>query len=249
VSTAEVIVHVDAGALAESIAARLVTRLVDVQSQGSTASVVLTGGGVGTNVLREIAASPARNSVDWHRVDVWWGDDRYVPADDDERNEKGAREALLDALPLDPARVHAMAASDAGFASPEAAAAAYADEVGDHPSFDVVLLGMGPDGHVASLFPEHPALHETDTPAVAVHGSPKPPPIRLSLTFPALNTAHEVWFLVAGAEKAGAVRLALEGAGRMQIPATGVTGTSRTLWLIDQAAASELPAGLARRSS
>jgi len=102
---------------------------------------------------------------------------------------------------------------------------------------------------VASLFPEHPALHETDTPAVAVHGSPKPPPIRLSLTFPALNTAHEVWFLVAGAEKAGAVRLALEGAGRMQIPATGVTGTSRTLWLIDQAAASELPAGLARRSS
>jgi len=248
-STPEIIVHVDAAALAEAIAARLVTRLVDIQSQGSVASVVLTGGGVGTNVLRQIAASPARNSVDWAHVDIWWGDDRYVASDDDERNEKGAREALLDALPLDPARVHAMAASDAGFASPENAAAAYADEVGDRPRFDVVLLGMGPDGHVASLFPEHPALHETDTSAVAVHGSPKPPPIRISLTFPALNRGSEVWFLVAGEEKAGSVRLALEGAGSTQIPAAGVAGTNRTLWLIDQAAASQLPPGLGRRAS
>ncbi len=248
-SSPEVIVHVDADALAESVAARLITRLVDVQASGSNGSVVLTGGGVGTKVLREIAATPARDSVEWRTVDLWWGDDRWVAADDDERNEKGAREALLDQLSLDPARVHVMPASDAGYPTAEAAAGAYAQELGDDPHFDVLMLGVGPDGHVASLFPEHPALHERDSSAVAVHGSPKPPPIRISMTFPTLNAAHEVWFLVAGAEKAGAVRLAFEGAGPTQIPATGVTGTNQTLWLIDQEAASELPPGLGRRAS
>jgi 6-phosphogluconolactonase len=109
------------------------------------------------------------------------------------------------------------------------------------PTFDVLMLGVGPDGHVASLFPEHPALQVDDRPVVAVHGSPKPPPTRISLTFPALSRAHEVWFVVSGEDKAKAVRLALSGAGRLQIPAAAVKGLSRTLWLLDEPAASEIP--------
>jgi 6-phosphogluconolactonase len=103
------------------------------------------------------------------------------------------------------------------------------------------MLGVGPDGHVASLFPEHPALHDVERSSVAVHGAPKPPPTRISLTFPALNRAHEVWFVVAGDDKAKAVRLALSGAGHLQIPAAGVKGLNRTLWLLDEAAAADIP--------
>lgn len=236
-SAAEVVVHGDAAALADAVAGRLLARIVEVQSDGSTASVVLTGGGVGTNVLRRIAESPARDSVDWQQVDLWWGDERYVPAESDDRNEKGAREALLDGLPLDPAKVHAMPSSDAGFDSPEAAAASYAAELDGYGPFDVVMLGVGPDGHVASLFPGHAALSADDAAAVAVHNSPKPPPTRISLTFPRLNNAGQVWFLVAGAEKADAVKAAFNGATVEQIPATGVRGTDRTLWLVDESVA------------
>jgi len=116
------------------------------------------------------------------------------------------------------------------------------------PTFDLVVLGMGPDGHVASLFPEHPALYDERT-AVGVHGAPKPPPTRVSMTFRSLNRAREVWFLASGESKARAVRLALGGAGRMQVPASGVHGSTRTLWLLDAAAASQLPPGLNRIGS
>jgi 6-phosphogluconolactonase len=254
-----VIVHRDAQTLAGAVAARLVTRLVDAQAATGSASVVLTGGGVGIATLQALAAMPAHDAIDWRRLDVWWGDDRFVPGADPERNEKQAREALLDKVPLDPARVHAMPPSDGAYGDdPEAAAEAYAKALAaatrheDHgiaPSFDVVLLGVGPDGHVASLFPERPALHETERAAVAVRGAPKPPPTRISLTMPAIRNAREVWLLVAGKEKASAVRMALSGAGWVQIPAAGAQGRSRTLWLLDRAAASEVPASLTRIAS
>jgi len=255
-STPDVVVHLDADVLAAAAAARLVSRIVDAQASRGKASVVLTGGGIGTRVLAAIAASPARDAIDWRRLDLWWGDERFVPAGDDERNDAGADAALLARVPVDPTRVHRMPAADDRWADAEAAAAAYADELAGYAAtdpgsalFDVLLLGVGPDGHVASLFPEHPALHETDASVVAVHGSPKPPPTRLSMTFPTLRSAHEVWFLVSGREKSGAVRLALEGAGRTQVPAAGVTGLNRTLWLLDREAASELPAGFGRPQS
>jgi 6-phosphogluconolactonase len=140
----------------------------------------------------------------------------------------------------------------------ERAAAAYADELsaaarpedrGGVPLFDVLLLGVGPDGHVASLFPEHPALHEVDRTVVGVRGAPKPPPVRISLTMPVIRSAAEVWLLAAGAEKAAAVSLALSGAGEVAIPAAGARGTRATLWLLDRAAAAKVPAGLTRISS
>jgi 6-phosphogluconolactonase len=113
------------------------------------------------------------------------------------------------------------------------------------PSFDVLLLGIGPDGHVASLFPGLPALYD-ERPVVAVRGAPKPPPTRLTLTLPAIQCAREVWVLAAGADKAGAIRLALSDVGPVQVPAAGARGRQRTLFLLDRAAASRLPPQLGR---
>lgn len=253
----EVFVHRDATLLARAAAARLVTRLVDAQSGGAVPHLVLTGGRSGGALLAEIAASPARDAVDWARVEVWWGDERYLPAGDPQRNETQARAALLDVVGTEPSRVHPIPGSDAGHASAEDAAAAYAellrraaepqDRVGV-PAFDVVLLGLGEDGHIASVFPESPALHDERT-AVAVRGAPKPPPTRITLTLRALGQAREVWLLASGEGKARAAVLALSEAGAYQIPAAGARGRSRTLMLLDQAAAARLPKGLDRRAS
>jgi 6-phosphogluconolactonase len=221
---------------------------------------VLTGGGVGIATLAALAASPARDAVDWRALDVWWGDERYVAAGHPDRNETQARQALLDHVPLPPERVHAMPASDGPWGDDvDAAARAYADALAAAtrteerrdgvPSFDVLMLGVGPDAHVASLFPEHPAVHVEDGTVVGVRGAPKPPPTRISLTAPAIRCAQEVWLLAAGAEKAGAVSMALSGAGPVAIPAAGATGRRRTLWLLDRAAAGRLPASLARIAS
>ncbi len=250
-SAPTVLMHRDAEALTHAVAARLVTRLVDAQSNGRIATVCLTGGRIASAVYRTIAASPARSAVDWDRVELWWSDERFLPPGDPERNETQAREALLDAVPLDPSRVHTMPA-DTGQGAEQAAeeyAAGLAKAAGPGarlaaPVFDLNVLGVGPDGHVASLFPEAPALHEEDRTVVAVHGAPKPPPTRITLTMPVLTQAAEVWFVVSGADKASAVRLALSGAGPMQIPAAGPRGRSRTLWLLDNAAATDVPANI-----
>jgi 6-phosphogluconolactonase len=249
-----VVVHHDPDVLAASVAARLLTRLIDVQTLRSSASVVLTGGGVGIAALEHVRNSAALHGVDWSRVDVWWGDERFVPADDPERNELQARRALLDHIPVPAERVHAMGAlggPDGDDA--DAAAARYADELraaapagAEVPAFDVLLLGMGGEGHTASIFPESPAAHDERT-VVGVHGCPKPPPTRVSLGFPALNAAREAWMVVAGAEKAPMVAMALSGAGRVQVPAAGVAGRDQTLWLLDEDAAAALPRELRRR--
>ena len=251
----EVLRHPDAEALALSVAAILTTRIVERQADAGIARIVLTGGGIGTAVLAATALEPGRDAVDWDRVEFWWGDERYLPAGDPERNDTAARSALLDHVGVDPRRVHAIEGPDLS-ASPEESAERYAEHLrsharpedhGDVPRFDVVLLGIGPDSHVASLFPEHPALHVTDRSTAAVHGSPKPPPTRVTLTLPAINAASEVWVLASGPEKAEAVRLALDPkAGPLQVPAAGVAGRDRTLFLVDDAAAARLPHDLAR---
>jgi 6-phosphogluconolactonase len=249
-----VVVHRDPGALAAGVAARLATGLVDAQSHRGSASLVLTGGGIATASLASLRETPARAAVDWRRVDVWWGDERFVPADDPERNDKQARDALLDSLDLDRTRVHPMGAAGGPDGDDvDAAAARYAAELAASagagsvvPAFDVLLLGMGAEGHTASIFPESPAAHD-DRPVLGVHGCPKPPPMRISLGFTALCAARAVWLVVSGEEKAGAVALALSGAGRVQVPAAGAVGRQQTLWLLDEAAASQLPKDLRRR--
>ncbi|MFI8087704.1 6-phosphogluconolactonase [Streptomyces sp. NPDC086080] len=248
-TTPQVVVHRDKELMARAAAARLITRIVDAQASRGSASVVLTGGRNGNGLLAALAAAPARDAIDWSRLDLWWGDERFLPEGDPDRNVTQAREALLDAVPLDPERVHAMPASDGPHGTDvDAAAAAYAEELaaaGDPvPAFDVLMLGVGPDTHVASLFPEHPAVRETERTVVGVHGAPKPPPTRVTLTLPAIRSAREVWLLAAGEDKAEAAAIALSGAGEVQAPAAGAQGRSRTLWLLDAAAASQLPRAL-----
>ncbi|MFC4064340.1 6-phosphogluconolactonase [Actinoplanes subglobosus] len=241
-----VVVVPDADILASTVAARLAIKIIDAQAVHGTASVVLTGGRVAAKVLRSVRELPAAAAIDWSRVDLWWGDERFLPSGDPDRNETQAREALLDKLPLDPARVHAMPASDgpdgedaikaaARYASELAAAAGAGTPV---PRFDVLMLGVGEDGHVASLFPGHPVLAETGTTA-ATFDSPKPPPTRVTLTVPTIRSADEVWLIAAGPDKAAPIGTVLSGG---DLPAARATGVQKTLWLLDRAAAANVPA-------
>ncbi|MFH8611256.1 6-phosphogluconolactonase [Streptomyces sp. NPDC018029] len=245
----QLVVHRDKELMAQAAAARLITKIVDAQAARGHASVVLTGGRNGNGLLAALGASPAKDAIDWSRLDLWWGDERFLPDGDPERNYTQAKEALLDSVPVNPARVHPMPASDGPYEvdaaaehyAAELAAAAGPEDHGPVPSFDVLMLGVGPDTHVASLFPELPAVRETERSVVGVHGAPKPPPTRISLTLPAIRAAREVWLLAAGEDKANAAAIALSGAGEVQAPAAGAYGRSRTLWLLDAAAASQLP--------
>jgi 6-phosphogluconolactonase len=258
VSTPEVLVHRDAPLLAKAVAARLVTRLVDAIAARGAASVVLTGGGIGTKVLAELAVIPARDAIDWRHLDIWWGDERFVPNGDPDRNDTGARAALLDHVDTDPDRVHPMPPSDGPDGDdPEAAAARYAtwlaaatrpEDHGPVPSFDVLMLGIGPEGHVASLFPGLPALYDERS-VVAVRNSPKPPPTRLSLTLPSIQAAREVWIIASGPDKADAVAMALSDAGPVQVPAAGARGRQRTLFLLDGDAAAKVPPQIGRQGA
>ena len=237
-----VVVHPDKQSLADAAAARLVTAIIDAQTRRPEAQLALTGGSMGSAIIASLATVPGRTAVDWSRVRVWWGDERYLPAGDADRNDTQNDEAGLAALGLDPAKVHRVAGPEAS-ADAEASATAYAQTIREHgqKAWDVVLFGVGPDGHVASLFPHHPAQRITDAIAVAVHDSPKPPPDRVSLTFECFDRSHEVWFLVSGGDKAEAVAAALApGADRWDVPAAGVRGTDATLWLVDADAASGL---------
>jgi 6-phosphogluconolactonase len=246
-STPEVFIHASGDLLASAAAARAVTAMADAIGAAGHAHLVLTGGGIGTKVMAAIAAAPARDAVDWRLVDFWWGDERFEPAGDPERNETGARAALLDHLGLDPARVHTIAGPDGPDGDdPDAAAARYATELAAAaadgalvPAFDVLMLGIGPEGHVASIFPGSPAARAGGS-VVAVRNSPKPPPTRISLTFGAIRAAREVWILASGAEKAEAVAQAVSGISQDKLAAAGARGTERTLFLLDEAAAARL---------
>lgn len=242
---ARFLVHPDKASLADAVAARLITALIDVQAEREVAELVLTGGSMGAATVASLGRAPARSCVDWSRVRLWWGDERYLPAGHPDRNDTQADDAGLLALGLDPALVHRVAGPDRA-ASAELSAEEYGDRIRavGGGRFDVVMLGVGPDAHVASLFPHHPAQRATDAIAIAVHDSPKPPPDRVSLTFDALERGRQVWFLVAGEDKAEAVAAAqAPGADRWDVPAAGVHGSDATLWLIDLAASARLPVG------
>lgn len=240
----EIAVHPDAEVLASAVAARLVTRLIDIQASGRVPHVVLTGGGVGIDLLRKLRELPAQRAVDWSRVELFWGDERFVAPDDAERNDKQAREALLDHVGVDPQRVHPMGADDgSGPSGAEQAAAEYATLLGrlGNPRFDVVLLGMGGEGHTLSVFPDSPAVHDEGHTVVAVHDCPKPPPDRVTLTLPVLAQADEAWVVAAGAAKAEAVAGAVGGTPETELPVAGARRAGTARWLLDREAASQLP--------
>jgi 6-phosphogluconolactonase len=240
----EVLVHAGPDEVAEALATRLMARLAEVQRDFRIPQLALTGGRIATKAYARLAAEGGNSAVDWSRVELWWGDERFVPADDADRNAKQALDLLAEPLRLNPERIHVMPASDSGF-DLDQAADAYAKELGS-TVFDICLLGMGPDGHVASIFPEHPSSYATGD-VIAVRGSPKPPPERISLILPVINRSREVWFIVSGADKAAAAKMALLGAGPVQVPAGGVAAAERTLWLMDRDAASQLPPDMQQR--
>jgi 6-phosphogluconolactonase len=233
-------VHEDAANLSTAVAGELLSRLADAQAAGAVPQIALTGGTIAEDIHREIARLSPDSGVDWSQVVVWWGDERFVAPDSPDRNSAQAQAAFLDAVGADPANVHAMP-STADAADVDAGATAYASMLREHGAgeFDIVMLGIGPDGHIASLFPGFPQL-DSEAIAVGVTGSPKPPPERISLTFAALNRSRSVWFLVSGAGKAPAVASALGDADLHEIPAAGVTGREETIWFLDREAASSL---------
>jgi 6-phosphogluconolactonase len=239
VSSARIDVHDDAAALASAVAGALVSRLAAAQARGGQPQVVLTGGTIADAIHHEVPRLAAHASdVSWSSVDFWWGDERFVPRDSSDRNAGSARAAFLDPVGADPSRVHEIGSSD-DFPTVADAAEAYGRDLRTHGSeaFEVVMLGVGPDGHVASLFPGHRALDVGDEIAVPVTDSPKPPSERVSLTFPALNRTRATWLVVSGAEKADAVARALAGG---DVPAARVGGTEETVWFLDREAASAL---------
>ena len=204
-------------------------------------SVALSGGSTPRALHTRLAAEPWRDAVDWDRVHVFWGDERCVPPDHPDSNYRMARETLLDHVPIPPAQVHRMR----GELSPAEAAAAYEAELRAFfptvawPAFDLVLLGMGDDGHTASLFPGTAALAETEHWVVA-NRVEKLETWRLTLTAPAINRAAHVLFLVAGTGKAERLRQVLRGPYQPTVlPSQLIRPVSGDLvWFVDRAAAS-----------
>jgi 6-phosphogluconolactonase len=236
----------DKDALVAAAADRLVDVIVNAIARRGVALIVLTGGGTGIGLLKRIREQAEK--IDWAQVHLFFGDERFVPADDDERNDKQAREALIDHVDIPAANVHAMPASDGEFGDDLDAAAADCERVlaanaadgQPAPDFDVHLLGMGGEGHINSLFPHTAAVRETERLVVGVSDSPKPPPRRITLTLPAVQRSREVWLVVSGGEKADAVAAAIGGAKPDDVPAAGGVGREATVWLLDRDAAAKL---------
>jgi 6-phosphogluconolactonase len=212
--------------------------------------VALSGGSTPKRMFELLAEAPFRDQVDWKSVEVFWGDERCVGPDDPESNYRMAREAVLSRVPIPPAQIHRIEAErpdrDGAARDYEAtlAKAFGVDASGPPPAFDLILLGMGPDGHTASLFPETAALSETRR-WVVVNFVPKFNADRITLTYPVLNAAREVLFLVAGADKAERLAEVLEGPPdyrRLPSQAVRLIG-GWLLWFVDKAAAARLKRG------
>jgi 6-phosphogluconolactonase len=239
----------DADAVARAVAGELLARLEAAQAGGGSPQVALTGGSIAERVHAVLGEHGPDSDVDWERVGVWWGDERFVVTTSDERNARDARRSFLDRVGVPASHVHEVPGTDTATSIDEAVTA-YGGELREHGTgaFEVVMLGLGPDGHCASLFPGHPALDVADAITVAVLESPKPPPERVSLTFEALNRSRAIWFVASGEEKADAVARALADEGDLHdTPARGITGVpdldgspTDLVWFLDRAAASHL---------
>lgn len=242
--------------LAEEVAGDFYSLMLELCENKPVVHVALTGGSVGIEILKVISDSPLLPDLDWSRIQFWWGDERWLATADPERNDFQAESVLLNQLLardlVTDGQMHRFAASDSGLTLEEAATQAtvqLSEAAGanqESPIFDLVFLGVGPDAHIASLFPGRPEIGLTGARAVPVYNSPKPPPERLSLTLEALNRSDRTWLCLAGPDKAAALSLALAGARPSEVPAAGVSGRIETRFYADEAAASEVPEELLR---
>lgn len=244
-SDQEVFIYPDHDTLAAAIGARLITAIADAQNARGTAHVSLTGGRGGTSALAAVLASPACGAIDWGNVDFWWSDERFLPEGDPERNETGAREALLDHINALPEKIHYMPRTGERYGDDvDAAASGYAAELaqafnGGPVMFDVSLLGIGEDAHIASLFPGRDEQFAEAT-CVSVRDSPKPPPTRCTFNMATIQASREVWLIASGAGKADAIKLATSGLPAKDAPAGAARGVNRSLVLCDKDAAAEI---------
>jgi len=223
----EVVVAADAEEAARIVAERLAA------AARAGGHVVLTGG---TTPKRAYELT-AELEQDWSRVELWWGDERCAPADDENSNYNMARVALIDRVSGAPAAVHRMR----GELGRDAGAQQYEEELGDLRRFDLMLLGLGPDGHVASLYPNQPTLNVTDRRAIGAEAKLQPWIDRITLTLPMLRAADTVLFLVAGEEKAEAAQRAFAAPASRATPASLVRSDGgKTIAVLDEAAASLL---------
>jgi 6-phosphogluconolactonase len=239
---AEILAVSDEETLAREAAMRLTALAHQAVNSRGRASVVLSGGSTPGRLFALLAQEPYRSQIPWQQVHLFWADERCVPPDDDGSNYRMAKESFISQVPIPPDHVHRML----GELAPEAAARTYDRELqdffcGPHPRFDLVLLGLGEDGHTASLFPDSPLLAEAESlvaPATASYRGR--PAERITLTLPAINAARHVLFLVAGSAKAGIVASVLRGPGG-RFPAQRIRPTAGSLgWLLDAAAAAQL---------
>ena len=206
--------------------------MADVLAARGRCALALSGGATPQPVYAALAGPDLASRIAWNGVDVYFGDERAVPRDHADSNFRMAMEALLSRVPIPAARIHRMEADRPDL---DAAAAAYGDQL--PPALDVVVLGMGADGHTASLFPGSPALAERQRRVVAVEG-PKPPRRRLTITPPVIAAARHVVVLVTGKEKAAAVARALDDhTPPSEIPAALAR---HAVWFLDRAAAGRL---------
>ena len=206
--------------------------------------IVALAGGNTPRAIYQLLAADYRKQIEWSRLHFFWGDERYVPSHDPDSNYRMAREALLDHIPVLPANIHRMPTE---LMQPEAAAQDYEKTLRDFwpdslPRFDLIQLGLGPDGHILSLFPNSSLLREENRLVAVVTDSPKPPPTRLTLTLPVINHAAQIHFFVTGAEKAEALRATLEGERDWQkFPAQAVKPIAgKVIWWVDKEAAERL---------
>jgi 6-phosphogluconolactonase len=239
----DVRIYPDLAALSQAVARTLVEQVNSSIAGGGIFSLVLAGGNT-PRALYRLLSGAYRDRIPWQQVHVFWGDERYVPPDDPRSNYRMAEESLLSQVPIPPGNVHPMPTS---YPLAEEEAGAYESVLRAHfnsswPRFDLVLLGLGAEGHTASLFPGSPALREQQRWVMAVQ-TPAEPPLRLTLTLPALNHAACVYFLAAGAEKAGALSQAVAAARPLNsCPASMVQPEQgKVVWWADEAAAGLLP--------
>ncbi|HVK44321.1 MAG TPA: 6-phosphogluconolactonase [Micropruina sp.] len=236
--TDQVLRFADAEGLVERAAELLAAQLAEYQQDPDRiVHLCLTGGRIALRLYDVFGNRLEAAGADPSRMELWWTDERFTSTDDPARHAGPALALLAGKFAVDAARTHPMPAAD-GVADADAAAATYAKELADVP-FDICLLSIGPEGHVAGIFPEHPSFEVRTEGVIGLSGSPKGDGDRVSLTLPALARSREVWFLANGADKAAAVADAL--AGSPATPAGVVRGREVTRWFIDRDAAADLP--------
>lgn len=223
----------DAISVADAAAADLFAFVSERLKFQKRVDIALTGGTVGILTLAS-AATLDFNSLDLSGLHIWWGDERFVSSDHEDRNAVQARNAWLRKLEVPAGNVHEFPSSDSLQTIERATVEFGVFFQSEQINFDLMLMGVGPDGHIASLFPGHSAGDSMES-VVAETNSPKPPAGRLSFSYSEINRADEIWFTVAGSDKALAVATAF-GDNPTELPVGKIHGKEKTVWYVDQTA-------------